>query len=139
MQISSYRLDKQQGPTVQHSIFSTELYPISYNKPSCERPYSSVNHFAVWEKLTNTVNQLYINKIFFKKEKENCTYSLTQQFHSFIQEKFKQITTKRQYKSVLSNFIHSSQELEAAHMFMTRRMNQYTMLYLYCGILFSVE
>ena len=29
MQTSTYRMDKQQGPTVQHK----ELYPISCNKP----------------------------------------------------------------------------------------------------------
>ena len=55
-----YRMDKQQGPTVQHR----ELYSISCDNLQLKRIYMCMNHFSVEQKLINMINQLYVNKNF---------------------------------------------------------------------------
>lgn len=39
------------------------------------------------------------------------------------------VPTKRQYKNVLSIFIHNSPQMEAPQMFINRRMDKQTMVY----------
>ena len=66
MQTITFRMDKQQGPIIQHK----ELYPVyGINHDGKQYIYvvsyihihDGVN-FAVQKKLANTVNQLYFNK-----------------------------------------------------------------------------